>query len=91
MGAVGRLSVTGKLQAAMTAGTTDPLADALAAVEDAAQAIAAGRYGRAPPRDVRGTRPYKLWAQLFDAVQGEGGGSLLRALQDKGYVKRRGG
>ena len=69
----------------------DPLAEALSAIRSAAQAVASGRYGKAPAKDVRGTRPYRLWAQVLDAVQGEGDGSLLRALQDKGYVKRRGG
>ena len=90
MDAVGRLRVTGNLQAAKTVGTTDPLADALAAVEGAAQAVAAGRYGKAPAEGVRNTHAYKLWAQLFDAVQGEAESSLLRTLQDRGFVKRRG-
>jgi hypothetical protein len=67
------------------------LAEALSAVQGAAQAVAAGRYGKAPPDQVRTTLTYKHWAQLLEAVQGEGDGSLLRALQDKGYVKRRGG
>lgn len=86
-----RLRVAGDQPKPRAAPTTDPLAEALSAVRAAAQAVAEGRYGNAPAKDVRGTRPYKLWAQLLDAVQGEGGGSLLRALQDKGYVKRRGG
>ena len=88
--AVGQLRVTGNLQVAQPATTSDPLADALAAVEGAAQAVAAGRYGKAPAEGVRNTRAYKLWAQLFDAVQGEAEGSLLRALQARGFVKRRG-
>jgi len=88
---VERLCVAGEQANPKTARVTDPLAEALSAVRAAAQAVVSGRYGNAPAKDVRGTRPYKLWAQLLDAVQGEGGGSLLRALQDKGYVKRRGG
>lgn len=86
-----RLQVAGDQAKPRAGSTTDPLAEALSAVRAAAQAVASGRYGKAPAKDVRGTRPYKLWAQLLEAVQGEGGGSLLRALQDRGYVKRRGG
>ena len=86
-----RLRVAGGTQLSKATSTTDPLAEALSAVRAAAQAVANGRYGKAPAKDVRGTRPYKLWAQLLEAVQGEGSGSLLRALQEKGYVKRRGG
>ena len=88
---VERLQVAGDQAKPRAGSTTDPLAEALSAIRSAAQAVASGRYGKAPAKDVRGTRPYKLWAQLLEAVQGEGGGSLLRALQDKGYVKRRGG
>lgn len=88
---VERLRVAGSTPTSKAAATTDPLAEALSAVRAAAQAVATGRYGKAPAKDVRGTKPYKLWAQVLDAVQGEGDGSLLRALQEKGYVKRRGG
>ena len=86
---VEQLRVAGD-QAKPSAGpAADPLADALSAVRAAAQAVATGRYGKAPAEQVRTTRTYKLWAQVLDAVQGEGDGSLLRALQDKGYVKRK--
>ena len=85
------LRVAGSAPTSKLAATTDPLAEALSAVRVAAQAVATGRYGNAPAEQVLGTKPYKRWAQLLEAVQGEGGGSLLRALQDKGYVKRRGG
>ena len=88
---VERLRVAGDQAKPRVGSTTDPLAEALSAVRSAAQAVASGRYGIAPAKEVRGTRPYKLWAQLLEAVQGEGGGSLLRVLQEKGYVKRRGG
>ena len=88
---VDRLRIAGDQAKARGGSTTDPLAEALSAIRSAAQAVASGRYGKAPARDVRGTRPYRLWAQVLDAVQGEGDGSLLRALQEKGYVKRRGG
>ena len=86
-----RLQVAGDQAKPRAGSTTDPLADTLSAVRAAAIAVGGVRYGKAPAKDVRGTRPYKLWAQLLDAVQGEGDGSLLRALQDEGYVKRRGG
>ena len=88
---VDRLRIAGDQAKARGGSTTDPLAEALSAIRSAAQAVASGRYGKAPAKDVRGTRPYKLWAQLLEAVQGEDGGSLLRALQERGYVKRRGG
>ncbi|MDE2252918.1 MAG: hypothetical protein KGL42_01415 [Betaproteobacteria bacterium] len=90
MDAVGRLRVTGNPQAAEPAMTSDPLAEALSAVRSATQAVANGRYGKAPPEQVRTTRTYKLWADLWAAVEGETEGSLLRALQDRGFVKRRG-
>ena len=88
---VERLRVAGD-QAKPRAGSgTDPLADALAAVRAAAQAVATGRYGSAPAEQVRTTRTYKLWSELFELVQGERDTSLLRALQSKGFVKKRGG
>jgi hypothetical protein len=67
------------------------LAEALSAVRAAAQAVAAGRYGRALADQVRTTRTYRLWAELFELVQGDRETSLLRALQSKGFVKKRGG
>ena len=88
--AIGQLRLTENLEVPKAACTTDPMADALAAARAAALAVASGRYGRAPAEGVRNTHAYKLWAQLFDAVQGEAEGSLLRTLQDRGFVKRRG-
>lgn len=88
---VERLRVAGD-QAKPRAGSgTDPLADALAAVTVAAQAVANGRYGKAPAEQVRTTRTYRLWAELLELVQGDGDSSLLRALQARGFVKKRGG
>ena len=75
---------------AMSKVADDPLQSALAAVQEAARAVAAGRYGKAPAEQVRSTRTYRLWADLWEAVGGEAEGSLLRALQDRGFVKRRG-
>lgn len=68
----------------------DKLAEALAAVKAAAAAVREGEYGKAPAEGARSTRAYKLWAELFHAVEGDGR-SLLRALQDKGFVKSRKG
>lgn len=66
----------------------DALGQALNAVRAAAQAVREGAYGRAPATGVRETRTYKLWAELVEAVDG-GQGSLLRALQDRGFAKSR--
>ena len=87
---VGGLHAKGSAVTAVTTKQTDPLAEALTAIRTAAQAVTSGRYGTAPADGVRTTRTYKTWSQLLDAVQGENDGSLLRALQEKGYVKRRG-
>lgn len=88
---VERLCIAGRVPTAKVAATTDPLAEAVSAVRAAAQAVAGGRYGKAPLEQVRTTRTYRLWAELFDLVQGESDSSLLRALQAKGFVKKRGG
>jgi endo-1,4-beta-mannosidase len=66
----------------------DALSQALNAVRAAAQAVREGAYGRAPASGVRETRTYKLWAEMVEAVDG-GQGSLLRALQDRGFAKTR--
>ncbi|CQR41340.1 conserved protein of unknown function [Thiomonas sp. OC7] len=88
--AVSRLHAKSSVVTAVTTKSTDPLTDALTAIRAAAQAVTSGRYGKAPAEGVRTTRTYKTWSQLLDAVQGENDGSLLRALQECGYVKRRG-
>jgi len=69
---------------------TDALLQALKAVQTAAQAVRSGAYGKAPAQGVRETRTYRLWAELVEALDG-GGSSLLRALQDQGFVKTRKG
>lgn len=71
-------------------GRSDPLQEALAAIRAARDAVLAGRYGSAPAEGVRATRPYKLWAEIFEAVSGTDGNSLMRALQTKGFAKTRG-
>lgn len=69
---------------------TDKLSDALASVKAAAAAVREGAYGKAPTEGARSTRPYRLWSALYRAVEGDER-SLLRALQEKGYVKSRKG
>jgi hypothetical protein len=72
---------------------TDPLPDALNAIRAAAAAVRSGAYGRAPENGVRSTRPYRLWSEIYEAVCGTDGdpsnGSLMRALQDRGFAKSR--
>jgi hypothetical protein len=70
----------------------DPLQDALTAVRAAATAVRAGAYGRAPERGVRSTYPYRLWSDILEAVSGTDSGptgSLMRALQDRGFAKTK--
>ncbi len=88
---VDRLRVAGDQAKPRAGSVTDPLAEAVSAVRAAAQAVANGRYGNAPAEQVRTTRTYRLWSELFELVQGESDTSLLRALQAKGFVKKRGG
>jgi len=72
---------------------TDPLQDALGTIRAAAAAVRSGAYGRAPETGVRATRPYRLWSEIYEAVCGTDGdpssGSLMRALQDRGFAKSR--
>ena len=68
---------------------TNPLGDALVAIKTARDAVAAGKYGKAPAEGVRATYPYRVWADIFEAVGGTGGDSLMRALQAKGFAKTR--
>lgn len=68
----------------------DPLRDALVAIKAARDAVMAGRYGSAPAEGVRATYAYKKWSEIFEAIEGAGSESLLRALQAKGFAKTRG-
>lgn len=68
----------------------DKLADALVAIKAAADAVRNGAYGKAPVEGARSTRAYRLWSELYRAVEGDER-SLLRALQEKGFVKWRKG
>ena len=66
----------------------DKLAEALVAIKAAAEAVRNGAYGKAPVEGARSTRAYRLWAELYRAVEGDES-SMLRALQEKGFVKTR--
>lgn len=66
----------------------DKLAEALVAIKAAAEAVRNGAYGKAPVEGARSTRPYRLWSDIFQAIE-SGERSLLRALQEKGFVKTR--
>jgi hypothetical protein len=68
---------------------TDPLIVARDAIKAARDAVLAGHYKNAPAEGVRNTHPYKLWAEIFDAIEGRNGSSLMQALQAKGFVKTR--
>ena len=67
---------------------SDKLADVVDAVKAAAESVRNGDYGRAPAEGARSTRPYRLWSDIQEALEG-GERSLLRALQAKGFVKTR--
>ena len=66
------------------------LEEALAAIKAAAEAVRNGEYGKAPVEGARSTRAYRLWSELYRAFEGDER-SLLRALQEKGFVKWRKG
>ena len=67
---------------------TDKLADALVAVKAAAESVRNGDYGKAPAEGARSTRAYRLWSEIQEAFE-SGERSLLRSLQEKGFVKTR--
>lgn len=67
----------------------DPLTEALLAIKAARDAVVAGRYGTAPTDKARATHAYRLWAEIFEAIEGNKGTSLLGALQDRKFVKSR--
>lgn len=67
----------------------NPLKDALEAIKRAAAAVNEGKCGRAPAENVRNTEQYQLWTEIKSAVEGDTRNSLLRALQDFGFVKAK--
>lgn len=64
----------------------DPLKAAVAAVKEAARRTGQGRYPRPLPGKARDSRVYKSWRELGEAVN-----DLQAALQEYGWVKRKGG
>jgi len=75
---------------AVQAMSADPLEEALNAIRTAANAVRDGECGTAPVGNVRSTQTYQLWTAITEAVTG-GGNSLLHALQDRGFVKKKQG
>jgi len=67
---------------------SDPLRDALMAIEAAAEAVRQGRYGRAPSNGFRKTAVFKQWTKILAGINGDER-SLLRALQAVGFATRR--
>jgi hypothetical protein len=68
----------------------DPLQEALTSLRAAAHAVRNGTYGSAPEDGVRSTRTYRLWADIHGCVGGTARDTLLRALQERGFVKAKG-
>lgn len=70
----------------------DPLSAAVAALQIAAEAVAAGHYGSPAPGASRKSSVYQQWQSVTRHVEGGGSGgiSLLKALQARGWVKTRG-
>ncbi len=91
--ALAKVHVLDPIDAKVPEKRADPLQEALNAVRAAATAVRGGAYGRAPENGVRSTRPYRLWSEIYEAVCGTDGGptngSLMRALQDRGFAKSR--
>lgn len=68
---------------------SDPLRDALVALQSAAHAVKAGRYGNGPAEGMKSTPIYARWLELQEALDGSGEKSLMRCLQARGFVKTR--
>ena len=70
---------------------SNPMLEALAALRAAAAAVRDGALGTAPSTGARTTRTYLTWSEIVAEVEGTADGSLLLALQSRGFVKRRKG
>ncbi len=64
----------------------DPLKAAVATVKEAVRLTVLGRYPRPLPGKARDSRVYRSWRELGEAVN-----DLQAALQQYGWVKRKGG
>ncbi len=87
--AVSKLVTQGGL-ASTVSSAADPLREALRALQQAASAVRGGDYGPAPGVGVRTTTTYRTWGEICESVMGEAEHSLQSALQEQGWVKRRG-
>jgi hypothetical protein len=87
--ALGRVGVVGESNHRPQGQQSDPLSGALGAIRAAANAVRDGALGSAPHTGARTTRVYSLWAQIVAEVDGTAEDSLLAALQQRGFVKRR--
>jgi hypothetical protein len=67
----------------------DPLTEALVAIKAARDAVVAGHYGTAQTDKARTSSAYRLWSEIFEAVEGNRSTSLQGALQDRYFVKTR--
>ena len=68
----------------------EPLRDAHEALLRATKAVRSGALGRAPSTDVRATKTYKAWSDICGQIAPGNPGNLLDALQQAGWVKKRG-
>jgi hypothetical protein len=67
----------------------DPLDAVVDAAMNATALIKAGHYGDAPSGNLRDTKVYKRWQRIREAID-SGQGSVLKALQSKGWARVRG-
>lgn len=87
--ALSEVKILGGTKRVEAAGHMHPMKSALLAIRMAAKEVREGGLGAAPSMGARNTPTYALWAQIVEAVDGGGGNSLLAALQQQGYVKRK--
>jgi hypothetical protein len=87
--ALERICVLGSVDHRPKIQGSDALSEALMAIRAAAMAVREGALGAAPSTGARTTRAYSLWAQIVAEVDGTAEDSLLAALQQRGFVKRR--
>lgn len=76
-------------RAALVSPLVDPVDAVILAAQTAAAAVSAGHYGTRPSgAPMKGTPVNNSWAKVRAAVNGKEAGSLMRALQDTGWVKK---
>lgn len=77
-----KLAVAGKVR-------KDPLDAVVAAVVSATAAVKSGHYGNAPSGNPRNSQEYERWLRIRAVVE-TGPDSLMKALQAKGWVTKKG-